>query len=40
MILICYEAMQVGTNPYGDGREAERIIELACERFARHVVVS
>ncbi len=30
-----YAAMQVDVNPYGDGRAAERIMDLACQRFAR-----
>ena len=33
-----YAAMQVDTNPYGDGRAAERIIDLAVARFARDTV--
>ena len=30
-----YEAMQIDANPYGDGKAAERIIELAVSRFSR-----
>lgn len=33
-----YAAMQVDVNPYGDGRAAERIVDLAVERFARDTV--
>ena len=29
-----YEAMQVDVNPYGDGRAAERIVDLAVGRFS------
>ena len=29
-----YEAMQVDANPYGDGRAAERVVNLALARFA------
>jgi UDP-N-acetylglucosamine 2-epimerase (non-hydrolysing) len=32
-----YEAMQVDVNPYGDGRSAERIVELAFGRYSRIV---
>lgn len=35
-----YEAMQVDVNPYGDGRAAERIIQLAVARFARKTVLN
>ena len=30
-----YEAMQVDVNPYGDGKAAERIIDLAVNRFSK-----
>ena len=33
-----YAAMQVDVNPYGDGRAAERIVDLAVGRFARDAV--
>lgn len=32
-----YEAMQVDVNPYGDGRAAERIVDLAFARYSRVV---
>ena len=34
-----YAAMQVDVNPYGDGRAAERIIQLALARFASQPVL-
>ncbi len=33
-----YAAMQVDVNPYGDGRAAERIVDLAVKRFACNTV--
>ena len=33
-----YQAMQVDVNPYGDGKSAERILELSYLRFATHAV--
>jgi UDP-N-acetylglucosamine 2-epimerase (non-hydrolysing) len=34
-----YEAMQVDTNPYGDGFAAERIVKLAVQRFSHETVL-
>ena len=36
---VAYEAMQIDVNPYGDGKAAERIVDLAVRRFAKFAVI-